>query len=207
LVEAGEDVEGEVVEAAGEEGLGGFEEELIAGGGVGEEGHGGVELEVVGCAEDVADGVGGGFGERGDGVGAGGGARAEALDLREDEPDPVAGLALLAELAEDFGVDGGLGGEEALEVVVVGHGWSMRYWFRCLGWVLWVVPRMAIWSLRLRLRSGLRRQGARFARASYGTAEAVPLRCVGVPSMRGGGPGDEWERFAHTHANGPILTS
>ena len=133
------------VEAAGEEGLRGFEEELVAGGGVGEEGHGGVEFEVVGGAEDLANGeglgeekevcalgepgaeegvgeVGGGFGERGDGVGAGRGAGAEALDLREDEPDPVGGLVLLAELAEDFGVDGGLGGEEALEVVGVGHG-------------------------------------------------------------------------------------
>ena len=55
---------------------------------------------------DGVDEVGGGFGERVDGVGAGGGAGAKALDLREDEPDPVGGLALLAEFAEDFGVDG-----------------------------------------------------------------------------------------------------
>jgi hypothetical protein len=193
LVEAGEDVEGVGVEAVGEEGLSSLDEELIAGGGVGEEGHGGVELEVVGGAEDLADGegpgeeeelcalgepgaedgvgeVGGGFGERGDGVGAGGGARAEALDLREDEPDPVAGLALPAELAEDFGVDGGLGGEEAVEVVGVGHGWSLR------GSLIvdavegfWVARRRAIQSLRLRLRSGLRQQGARFARAGFCT--------------------------------------
>ena len=99
---------------------------------MGEEGHGGVEFEVVGGAEDLVDGVGlgeeeelcalgepgaedgvgevgGGFGERGEGVDAGRGAGAEALDLREDEPDPVRGLVLLAEFAEDVGVDGGFG--------------------------------------------------------------------------------------------------
>jgi hypothetical protein len=31
-------------------------------------------------------------------------------------------------------------------------------------WALWVVRRRAIWSLRLRLHSGLRQSGARFAR-------------------------------------------
>ena len=154
----GEDVEGEVVVAAGEEGLRGFDEELVVGSGVGEEGHGGVELEVVGGAEDLADGegpgeedelrafaearaedgmgeVGGGFVERGDGVGAGGGAGAEAVELREDEPDPVGGLAVVAEFGEDFFVDGGLGGEEALEVVGVGHGHGLLV-CRCGGWAL-----------------------------------------------------------------------
>jgi hypothetical protein len=129
----GEEVEGEVVVAAGEEGLYGFDEELVGGGGVGEEGHGGVELEVVGGAEDLADGdvsgeedesgafvearaengvgeVGRGFVERGDGVRAGSGARTEAVELREDEPDPVRGFVVVVELVEDGGVDGGLGG-------------------------------------------------------------------------------------------------
>lgn len=113
----GEDAEGLVVGVAGEEGLRGFEEEMVGGRGLGEEGHGGVELEVVGAAEDLADWVGSrvehelrafekaraedrvgqvgrGFGEGWDGVGLGCGAGAQAADLGEDEPDPVRGLAV-----------------------------------------------------------------------------------------------------------------
>ena len=57
------------------------------------------------------------------------------MDLREDEPDPVGGLALLAEFAEDVGVDGGLGGEEAVEIVGVGHGGCS--WLVDVGAGLW----------------------------------------------------------------------
>ena len=47
-------------------------------------------------------------------------------DLRKDEPDPVAGLSPGPQLIKDCVVDGLLGGEEAVEVVAVGHGQCPR---------------------------------------------------------------------------------
>ena len=46
---------------------------------------------------------------------------AKTSDLRKDKPDPVAGLSSGPQLSEDCVVDGCLGGEEAVEVVNVGH--------------------------------------------------------------------------------------
>ena len=50
------------------------------------------------------------------------GTGAKAAELGEDEPDPMSGFVVVAEFGEDLGVNGGLGGEEALEIVGVWHG-------------------------------------------------------------------------------------
>ena len=72
-------------------------------------------------------GVGFGFGAGLDGEFDGGGAAAESVDLREDEPHPVGLFLASAEFVEDIGVDGGLGVQEALEIVWVGgHGLIVR---------------------------------------------------------------------------------
>lgn len=42
-------------------------------------------------------------------------------DLRKDKPDPMAGFSSRAELGQDRVVGGRLGGEEASEIVGVGH--------------------------------------------------------------------------------------
>jgi len=137
-------------------------------------------------SQDGVGEVGGGFVEGLDGEALGNGAEAEALDLGEDEPDPVGGFALVAEFGEDFGVDGGLGVEEALQVVGVGHGVGsgMLGRYRCGGVRLW---RLVRWGVVV----GSKRAVSRFAcgcapafgravgsstRAVDGTAEAVPLR-------------------------------
>src|ERR1017187_5907442 len=101
------------------------------------------ELEIVRVAEDVADGAVGalvykvrtlaqartergmrkvGFGLRaaGDGEVLRHVAGAEAGNLREDEPHPVAALASCAKLDEHLREDAGLGIDEALEVVRIG---------------------------------------------------------------------------------------
>ena len=55
--------------------------------------------------------------QRGDGEALGHGALAETCNLREDEPDPVAGLAPAPKLLEHAVVDVLLRNEEAIEVV------------------------------------------------------------------------------------------
>lgn len=111
-----------------------------------EEGKRGVELEIVGVGEDLLGGalgggsegeggalaearakggvgeVGEGFRAAGDGEVLGGGGGAEAANLGKDEPHPVRSLEAGGELGVDLRVDGGLGVEEALEVVGIG-GW------------------------------------------------------------------------------------
>ena len=62
------------------------------------------------------------LGAVGDGKVPGGGGGAEAADLGKDEPHPVGAFVAGGELGEDVRVDGGLGGEEVVEVVVGGHG-------------------------------------------------------------------------------------
>lgn len=47
-------------------------------------------------------------------------------DLRKDEPDSVAGLSSGVKFNEDGVLDGRLGGEEAVEIVGVGHGQCLR---------------------------------------------------------------------------------
>ena len=109
-----------------------------------EEGEAGDKLESVGAAahqlfernaagELVADGAGdffvagaqhrvaqvfAGFGQIAQRIGAGGGGTAEAFELREDVPDPMAGFASPANLRESGVVAGGwagLGGVETGE--------------------------------------------------------------------------------------------
>jgi hypothetical protein len=48
-----------------------------------------------------------------------------------------------------------------------------------------VVLKKAIWSLRLRLHSGLRQQGRAFGPVVYGPAEAVPFRVVALEELLG----------------------
>lgn len=48
-------------------------------------------------------------------------------NLRKDEPDPVAGFPSGAEFSEDGVVGGFLVGEEAVEVMSVGHGLCQRH--------------------------------------------------------------------------------
>ena len=75
-----------------------------------------------------------GLGQRGDGVPLRGGAPPEPGDLREDEPHPVRRLATGAQLAQRGVVDVLLGGDEAGQVVRIGHlasvRWGTRRWSR-----------------------------------------------------------------------------
>jgi len=119
----------------------------FGGGGAGEQGHRGAELERVDLAEDLLGGaagqagedggafgqpraenrvgqVGPGLGQRADRVQPGRRAVAQAGDLREDEPHPVAGLAAGPQLGGGavVGAAGVLGGHEPLQIVgVVGR--------------------------------------------------------------------------------------
>ena len=141
-----EDAKGGGVGTAGEEDVQGPGEDVVfrivwvAGcGGLGEERDGGVELEIVREAEDAVDGAlrvgeneGGGFAQAGaqdgvfeegdglrevrDGVTLGGWAGAQALNLREDEPHPVAAFLAEGKLRVGLGVGGVLGLEEAVEL-------------------------------------------------------------------------------------------
>lgn len=88
---------------------------LTAAGELGADGAG--DFFVAGAEERVAQVVAG-FRQIAEGVGAGDGGSAEAFDLREDVPDPVAGFAPPANLRERGVVAGGgvgLGGVEALQ--------------------------------------------------------------------------------------------
>jgi hypothetical protein len=139
-----EEFEGEGIGLAGEVLLQGLVEDGCALVGAGKKGEAGAELEVVRGAEDLIDGflldledeegalfeartedgvlqVGLGFIERTDSVEERVRALAEAFDLGEDEPDPVAAFLAGAEFSEDLRVDGGLGAEETAEIEGVSH--------------------------------------------------------------------------------------
>ena len=67
-------------------------------------------------AEDRVTPVGCGFLKGANAEVLGLGATAQALYLGKDEPDPVGAFLAGAELGQNLGKDGGLGGEEAVEI-------------------------------------------------------------------------------------------
>ena len=124
-------------------------EEGVVGGSGQKQGHAGPEFEIVGISENLFSAsivhvehklrTGSEPGTWGRvlqiGLGLIDGANGELLrhptptetgDLRKDEPDPVAGLSPGPQLIKDCVVDGLSGGEEAVEVVAVGHGQCPR---------------------------------------------------------------------------------
>ena len=142
-------VEGELVGLAVEVfEQGGFEEGVVGGSGQ-KQGHAGAEFEIVGIAEYLLSAapfhikhhlralaesgtqdrvlkIGLGLIKRANGKLLRCAATTKTGDLRKDKPDPVTGFSPGAEFSKNCFVDGCLGGEEAVEVVGLGHGLGSR---------------------------------------------------------------------------------